>query len=71
MEIVNCFHPSYATNNNLYVSCFRWLLLLGIAQACYIYEYGTSREEEWMKGLKGRCRSRAKYITCKLFFCFS
>jgi hypothetical protein len=61
------FHPSYAANDNPHVSCFRQLLLLGIAQACYIYEYGTSREEEWVKELKGRCRSRAKYIAGKLF----
>jgi hypothetical protein len=67
MERVNSFHPSYGANYNPHVSCFRQLLLPSIAQACYIYEYGTWREEEWMKELKGKCRARAKYIDGELF----
>jgi hypothetical protein len=71
MERVNSFHPSYAANYNPHVSCFRQLLLLNIAQARYIYEYGTWHEEEWMKELKGRCKARAKDIAGKLFcLCF-
>jgi hypothetical protein len=39
VERVNSFHPSYAAKYNPHVSCSRQILLLNIAQACYIYEH--------------------------------
>ncbi|KAB8213652.1 hypothetical protein BDV33DRAFT_184336 [Aspergillus novoparasiticus] len=60
LDRVNSFHPSFAANHNPHISCFQQLFLLNIAEACYRYEHGSWREEEWMEDLKKRCRQEAK-----------
>ena len=66
MDRVNSFHPSYVANHNPYVSCFRQLLLLNIARACWMYERRSWHEEEWMCDLKNRCMQKAKSIGGRL-----
>lgn len=66
MDRVNSFHPSYVANHIPYISCFRQLILLNIARACWMYDRRSWHEEEWMRDLKNRCMQKARSIGGRL-----
>jgi hypothetical protein len=62
IQRVNAFHPSFAVNYHPYVSCFRQLLILEVAQACGLYR-GLWRNQIWMDELRKDCQDKVREMS--------